>query len=76
MSHQVTIKPSEHAFTVQEGEKVLDAALREGVIIAYGCRNGACGTCKGKLLSGQVDYGVYEEHALPDAEKAAGMALF
>ncbi len=76
MSHQVTIKPSDHVFTVNEGETVLDAALRSGFIIAYGCRNGACGSCKGKLLEGQLDYGKYQEHALPDAERQAGMALF
>jgi len=76
MPHKVTIKPSNHEFTVGEGESVLEAALREGFVIAYGCRNGACGTCKGKLLDGRVDYGHYQEHALPDAEKAAGMALF
>lgn len=76
MPHQVTIKPSDHVFTVNDGETVLDAALREGFIIAYGCRNGACGSCKGGLLEGQIDYGHYQEHALPDAEKRAGMALF
>ncbi len=76
MTHQVTIQPSNHSFTVNEGETVLEAALREGIIIAYGCRNGACGSCKGKLVSGSLDYGTYEEHALPEAERAAGMALF
>lgn len=76
MPYQVTIRPSGHVFTVNEGETVLDAALREGLIIAYGCRNGACGSCKGKLLEGELDYGQYQEHALPDAEKAAGFALF
>ena len=76
MPHRVTVKPSNHEFTVNDGETVVDAALREGVVIAYGCRNGACGTCKGKLLEGEVDYGKYQEHALPDAEKLAGMALF
>ena len=76
MTHQVTIQPSNHSFTVNEGETVLEAALREGIIIAYGCRNGACGSCKGKLVSGSLDYGSYEEHALPEAERAAGMALF
>src|SRR5262249_9124907 len=76
MPHQVTIKPSNHSFTVNEGESVLDGALREGYVIAYGCRNGSCGTCKGRLLEGRLDYGEYEEHALPDAEKDAGKALF
>src|SRR4030095_6710655 len=76
MPHQVTIQASGHTFTVNDGESVLDAALREGIIIAYGCRNGACATCKGRLISGKLDYGTYEEHALPDAEREAGMALF
>lgn len=76
MAHQVTIQSSGHTFTVNDGETVLDAALRSGLIIAYGCRNGACGSCKGKLIEGTLDYGHYQEHALPDAEKQAGFALF
>lgn len=76
MPRQITIKPSNHVFTVNEDETILEAALREGFVIAYGCRNGACGTCKGKVLEGTVDYGNYQEHALPDAEKKLGMALF
>ncbi len=75
MSHQITIKPSNHVVTVHEGETILEAALREGFVIAYGCRNGACGTCKGKVLEGSVDYGKYQQHALPDSEKKLGMAL-
>jgi CDP-4-dehydro-6-deoxyglucose reductase len=76
MPNQVTIKPSNHDFTVQDDETILDAALREGFVISYGCRNGACGTCKGKVLDGEVDYGVYQESALSEAEKQLGMALF
>jgi CDP-4-dehydro-6-deoxyglucose reductase len=76
MSFQVTIKPSDHVFSVESGEKVLEAALRQGFGLSYGCRNGACGTCKGKILEGKVDYGVYQESALSEAEKLAGMALF
>jgi len=76
MSHQITIKPSNHVFAVNDGETILEAALREGFVIAYGCRNGACGTCKGKVLEGTVDYGTYQEHALPDADKKLGLALF
>jgi CDP-4-dehydro-6-deoxyglucose reductase, E3 len=76
MSHQITIQATRHTFTVNEGETVLEAALREGLVIAYGCRNGACGTCKGKIVEGTVDYGEYQEQALSDAEKRQGMALF
>ncbi len=76
MPHQVTIQSSGRAFTVNDGETVLAAALREGIVIAYGCRSGACGTCKGKLLAGAIDYGTYQEQAMTKAEKSAGMALF
>ena len=76
MPNQVTLKPSDHAFTVKAGETILDAALREGFVISYGCRNGACGTCKGKVLSGTVDYGNHQASALSDSEKRQGFALF
>ncbi|MHB1214400.1 MAG: CDP-6-deoxy-delta-3,4-glucoseen reductase [Thiobacillus sp.] len=76
MPHQVTLQPSGHQFTVEGDETILEAALREGFSLPYGCRNGACGACKGKVLSGQLDYGVYQPNALKDAEKAQGRALF
>jgi CDP-4-dehydro-6-deoxyglucose reductase len=76
MPYQVTIQPSGHCFSVNEDETILTAALREGFALPYGCRNGACGSCKGKLLEGRVDYGKYEETALKPEEKAAGKALF
>lgn len=76
MSFQVNIQPSGHTFTVNEDETILQAALREGIGLPYGCRNGACGTCKGKILVGDVNYGEYQESALSEAEKSTGMALF
>ncbi len=72
----VTVLPSKVQFQVDEGESVLTAALRQGYILPYGCKSGACGTCKGKLLEGSVDYGVYQKKALPDFERALGKALF
>lgn len=76
MSHQITIKPSNHVVTANDGETVLGAALREGITLPYGCRNGACGSCKGKILEGSVDYGNSQSHVLADFEKKAGLALF
>ncbi|HEY7760792.1 MAG TPA: CDP-6-deoxy-delta-3,4-glucoseen reductase [Burkholderiales bacterium] len=76
MAFQITIRPSNRQFTAQPGETVLAAAMREGITLPYGCRNGACGSCKGKLLEGQVDYGQYATHILPDYEKKLGFALF
>jgi len=73
---KVTLRPSGHEFEVSEGESILTAALRQHFVLPYGCRNGACGTCKGRLLEGRVDYGVYQKKALTDAEMAAGKALF
>jgi CDP-4-dehydro-6-deoxyglucose reductase len=74
--HRVTLQPSGLQFDVEQGESVLAAALRQGYVLPYGCKNGACGSCKGKLVEGQLDYGVYQKKALPDEEKAQGKALF
>lgn len=76
MRYQITIKPSGHVFFAEPGETVLQAALREGFVLPYGCRNGACGTCKGKIIQGMVDFGSYNDSALTETEKQAGMALF
>jgi len=76
MAFQVTIKPSNREFTAQADESVLAAAMRHGITLPYGCRNGACGSCKGKLLEGQVDYGQHATYILPDFEKKLGFALF
>jgi len=73
---KVTLQPSGHQFEVEEGESILTAALRHGFVLPYGCRNGACGSCKGKILSGSVDYGTYQLKALPEIEKKEGKALF
>jgi CDP-4-dehydro-6-deoxyglucose reductase len=74
--HRVTLQPSGLQFDVEQSESVLAAALRQGYVLPYGCKNGACGSCKGKLVEGQLDYGVYQKKALPDEEKAQGKALF
>ncbi|HLA74316.1 MAG TPA: CDP-6-deoxy-delta-3,4-glucoseen reductase [Gammaproteobacteria bacterium] len=76
MSFKVRVKPSGHEFSVEQGENILQAALRAGYGFPYGCRNGSCGSCKGKLLEGDLDYGVYQDKALSEAERAAGYALF
>jgi CDP-4-dehydro-6-deoxyglucose reductase, E3 len=72
----VTLKPSGNTFKVASHETILDAALRQGIGLPYGCRNGACGSCKGKLVAGDFDYGNYQPRTLSDDEKAAGKALF
>lgn len=76
MSHQITVQPSGRQFAAKSDETILDAALRHGLTMPYGCKDGACGACKGKVLSGSVDHGKAQAHALKDDEKAAGMTLF
>jgi CDP-4-dehydro-6-deoxyglucose reductase len=76
MTFKIRIQSSGREFTAGEKETVLAAALRQGVMLPYSCRNGACGTCKGKVLAGQVDYGTYETKAMSEAERQQGHALF
>jgi CDP-4-dehydro-6-deoxyglucose reductase len=74
--HKVTVQPSGQSFEVAAGESVLAAALRQGVMLPYGCKNGACGSCKGKIVAGAVDYGHYHARVLTENERAHGKALF
>lgn len=76
MSYQVTVQPSAHTFTVDDDATILGAAIDAGIGLPYGCRNGACGACKGKVLQGEVDHGEYQASALSEADKQNGMALF
>lgn len=76
MSYQITVQPSGRQFAAESDETLLDAALRQGLTLPYGCKDGACGACKGKVLSGTVDHGKSQPHALKDSEKAAGLTLY
>lgn len=76
MSYQITIQPSGNQYTAKAYETVLESAIEAGFNIPYGCRNGACGSCKGTILSGEVDYGDYARSALSQEEIAQGKALF
>lgn len=76
MSYQITVQPSGRQFAAESDETLLDAALRQGLTLPYGCKDGACGACKGKVLEGTVDHGKAQQHALKPEEKAAGLALY
>ena len=75
MSFKVTLQPSGHEFSAEEGVSVLDAALEHGLSLPYGCRNGACGACAGQLVSGEVHYDDRNTSCLSDDDKAAGKVL-
>ena len=76
MTFQVTVTPSGRQFSCDADETVLSAALRAGVILPYGCKNGACGSCKGKVTDGTVVHGNHQQRALTEDEAAQGMSLF
>ena len=76
MTVQVTVQPSGRQFNCETDESILAAAIRAGVGLPYGCKNGACGSCKGKLLEGSVTHRDHQERALSAAEQTAGQALF
>ena len=76
MVFQVTVKPSGKQFAAEPDERLLDAALRQGIVLPYGCKNGACGSCKGRVLEGRIEQGPHQAKALPHDEAVAGQALF
>ena len=75
MNFNVTLQPSGRSFEVLREEPILSAAIRQGVGLPSGCRDGACGSCKSKLLSGRVIHGAHQLKALSPAEEDAGQIL-
>lgn len=75
MTAQVQIQPSGHEFFVEGNDTLLEAALRAGLSLGYGCSSGNCGLCKAKLLSGQVQKTRHYDYVLSEAEKNAGVVL-
>ncbi|MES2952417.1 MAG: CDP-6-deoxy-delta-3,4-glucoseen reductase [Pseudomonadota bacterium] len=71
----VVVQPSGRTFDVATGEAVLAAGIRQGIGLPYGCKDGACGSCKCKLISGAVIHGTHQLKALSLEEEAAGFVL-
>jgi CDP-4-dehydro-6-deoxyglucose reductase len=74
-SFDVKLAGSDRAFTVRQGESILTAALRQGVMLPYSCKNGTCGSCKGLVLEGEVHYPFHPPMALQRTDFANGFAL-
>jgi len=71
----VLVQPSGRTFDVAAGESVLSAGIRQGIGLPYGCKDGACGTCKCKMLTGKVRHGIHQSKALSPEEEAGGLIL-
>lgn len=76
MSFKITVQSSHHEFTAKPGVSVLDAAMDAGIVLPYSCRNGACSTCKGKVVSGTYEAGSNPAQILSPEELAEGYTLF
>ncbi len=75
MSAHVVVHPSGHDFFVDGADTVLDAALRAGLSLNYGCSSGNCGLCKARVVSGQVQRVRHHDYVLSEAEKLQGYTL-
>ncbi len=75
MSYQLTIEPLGTTIDVEDGQTILDAALRQGIYIPHACGHGLCGTCKIDVTEGYVDHGEANPFALMDFERDEGKTL-
>lgn len=75
MTHTITLEPSGLQFQVQRDETILAAAIRQGVGLPYGCKDGACGSCKCRMPAGRVLHGAHQQRALSNDEEDAGLVL-
>jgi CDP-4-dehydro-6-deoxyglucose reductase len=75
MNHVVTLVPADRQFTVEQGETILDAALRQHILLPYGCRNGACGACKARILEGEIEPAAEHLTGLTASERNSGWCL-
>jgi CDP-4-dehydro-6-deoxyglucose reductase, E3 len=75
MSFTITLQPSGAIFSVGRDETILSSAIANGVGLPYGCKDGACGSCKCKILEGRVIHGAHQAKALSVEEEEAGYTL-
>ena len=73
MTFQIVVSGTQHKFPCEPNESVLDAAQRAGLEVPFSCRKGVCGTCKGRIVSGETR--AFAGDALSAAERAEGQAL-
>ena len=75
MSHQLTIEPLGQVIEIEEGQTILDAALRAGIYLPHACGHGLCGTCKVQVSDGEIEHGEASGFALMDYEREEGLCL-
>ena len=75
MSYELSIEPLGRTIEVEDGQTILDAALRAGIYLPHACGQGYCATCKVCITDGEVDHDNSSSFALMDFEREEGKAL-
>lgn len=75
MPHVLTIEPLGVELEIEDGQTILDVALRAGIYLPHACCHGLCATCKVTVVDGEVDHGVASSFALMDFEREEGKTL-
>ena len=75
MAYELTIEPLGQTIEVEDGQTILDAALRAGIYLPHACCHGLCATCKVQVTDGEVDHGEASTFALMDFEREEGKCL-
>jgi CDP-4-dehydro-6-deoxyglucose reductase len=75
MAAHITVLPSGNDFFIDGPDTILEAALRAGVPLNYGCSGGNCGLCKARLISGQIKKTRFHDYVLTEADKRDGLIL-
>lgn len=75
MSYELTIEPLGQTIEIEDGQTILDAALRAGIYLPHACCHGLCATCKVQVTDGEVEHGEASSFALMDFERDEGKCL-
>jgi CDP-4-dehydro-6-deoxyglucose reductase len=75
LTAQVTLQPSGHDYLVEGHDSLLEAAMRAGIPLNYGCSGGNCGLCKARVVSGEVKKTRHHDFIIPQSEQEAGYIL-
>jgi len=75
ISAQVTVRPSGHQFMVEGNDSILQAGLKAGLRLGYGCGTGSCGLCKARIVSGETRPLQVSDLRLSEQERQQGYTL-
>lgn len=75
MRYKVTVEPLGVVMEVEQGQTILDAALRSGLALPHACSQGVCAACKIEIIEGEVDIGDVSEFALLESERIDNKCL-